>query len=72
MLVRVAGDSIMMSPPFIVSPEEVEEVSILYCLSPSLSYHSRKKKEKYYVFVAEYCYFLTCVLVFFFFFFLDS
>lgn len=27
MLVRVAGDNIMMSPPFIMSPEEVDEVS---------------------------------------------
>lgn len=26
MLVRVAGDSIMMSPPLTISPEEVEEV----------------------------------------------
>lgn len=26
MLVRVAGDNIMMSPPFIISPEEVDEV----------------------------------------------
>jgi len=28
MLVRVAGDSIMMSPPFIISPEEVDEVTL--------------------------------------------
>lgn len=27
MLVRVAGDNIMMSPPFIMSPEEVDEVT---------------------------------------------
>lgn len=27
MLVRVAGDNIMMSPPLIISPEEVDEVS---------------------------------------------
>jgi hypothetical protein len=27
MLVRVAGDLIMMSPPFIISPEEVDEVT---------------------------------------------
>lgn len=26
MLVRVAGDSIMMSPPLIISPEEIDEV----------------------------------------------
>lgn len=26
MLVRVAGDTIMMSPPFIISPQEVDEV----------------------------------------------
>lgn len=26
MLVRVSGDNIMMSPPFIISPEEVDEV----------------------------------------------
>jgi adenosylmethionine-8-amino-7-oxononanoate aminotransferase len=26
MLVRVSGDNIMMSPPFIMSPEEVDEV----------------------------------------------
>lgn len=26
MLVRVAGDNIMMSPPFIMTPEEVDEV----------------------------------------------
>ena len=28
MLVRVAGDTIMMSPPFIISPREVDEVSL--------------------------------------------
>lgn len=27
LLVRVAGDNIMMSPPFIISPEEVDEVT---------------------------------------------
>jgi len=27
MLVRVAGDNIMMSPPYIISPEEVETVT---------------------------------------------
>lgn len=27
MLVRVAGDNIMMSPPYIISPEEVDEVT---------------------------------------------
>lgn len=27
MLVRVAGDNIMMSPPYIISPGEVEEVT---------------------------------------------
>lgn len=26
MLVRVAGDNILMSPPFIISPDEVDEV----------------------------------------------
>lgn len=26
MLVRVSGDNIMMSPPFIISPKEVDEV----------------------------------------------
>ena len=26
MLVRVAGDNIMMSPPFIITPKEVDEV----------------------------------------------
>lgn len=26
MLIRVAGDSIMLSPPLIMTPEEVEEV----------------------------------------------
>lgn len=26
MLVRVSGENIMMSPPFIISPEEVDEV----------------------------------------------
>lgn len=30
MLVRVAGDSIFMSPPFIMSPEEVEELISIY------------------------------------------
>ncbi|XP_058072086.1 probable gamma-aminobutyrate transaminase 3, mitochondrial isoform X2 [Magnolia sinica] len=30
MLVRVAGDNIMMSPPFIISPEEVDELISLY------------------------------------------
>ena len=28
MLVRVSGDTIMMSPPFIISPQEVDEVSL--------------------------------------------
>lgn len=28
MLIRVAGDNIMMSPPFIISPEEVDEVHL--------------------------------------------
>lgn len=37
MLIRVAGDNIMMSPPFIISPEEVDEVPYrflqpIYCL----------------------------------------
>lgn len=32
MLVRVAGDNIMMSPPFIISPEEVDEVGSLFFL----------------------------------------
>jgi 4-aminobutyrate--pyruvate transaminase len=27
MLVRVAGDGIMMSPPYIITPEEVDEVT---------------------------------------------
>lgn len=27
MLVRVAGDNIMMSPPFIITPQEVDEVT---------------------------------------------
>ncbi|KAG1365125.1 gamma-aminobutyrate transaminase 1, mitochondrial [Cocos nucifera] len=30
MLVRVAGDSIMMSPPFIISPSEVDELISIY------------------------------------------
>lgn len=30
MLVRVAGDNIMMSPPFIISPEEVDELVTIY------------------------------------------
>ncbi|PNY09886.1 gamma aminobutyrate transaminase mitochondrial-like, partial [Trifolium pratense] len=30
MLVRVAGDLIMMSPPFIISPEEVDELISIY------------------------------------------
>lgn len=30
MLVRVAGDTIMMSPPFIMSPEEVDEIIRIY------------------------------------------
>lgn len=32
MLVRVAGDNIMMSPPFIISPEEVDEVGFVLLL----------------------------------------
>lgn len=32
MLVRVAGDAIMMSPPFIISPEEVDEVRYLHSI----------------------------------------
>lgn len=27
MLVRVSGDNIMMSPPFIMTPSEIDEVS---------------------------------------------
>lgn len=37
MLVRVAGDTIMMSPPFIISHQEVEEVqcySVLFMITP--------------------------------------
>ncbi|KAF8411280.1 hypothetical protein HHK36_003827 [Tetracentron sinense] len=30
MLVRVAGDNIMMSPPFIISPEEVDQLISIY------------------------------------------
>lgn len=30
MLVRVSGDNIMMSPPFIISPEEVDELISIY------------------------------------------
>ncbi|KAJ0975877.1 hypothetical protein J5N97_017842 [Dioscorea zingiberensis] len=30
MLVRVAGDSMMMAPPFIISPEEVDELISIY------------------------------------------
>ncbi|KAK7258110.1 hypothetical protein RIF29_32562 [Crotalaria pallida] len=30
MLVRVAGDNIMMSPPFIISPEEIDEIISIY------------------------------------------
>ena len=30
MLVRVAGDSIMMSPPLIISPEEIDEVNLRF------------------------------------------
>ncbi|KAH0903967.1 hypothetical protein HID58_043470 [Brassica napus] len=30
MLVRVAGDSIMMSPPLIISPEEIDELITIY------------------------------------------
>ncbi|XP_023523696.1 gamma aminobutyrate transaminase 3, chloroplastic-like isoform X2 [Cucurbita pepo subsp. pepo] len=30
MLIRVAGDSIMMSPPFIISPQEVDELISIY------------------------------------------
>uniref|UniRef100_A0A1J3IH36 Gamma-aminobutyrate transaminase POP2, mitochondrial n=1 Tax=Noccaea caerulescens TaxID=107243 RepID=A0A1J3IH36_NOCCA len=30
MLVRVAGDSIMMSPPLIISPEEIDELIAIY------------------------------------------
>lgn len=30
MLVRVAGDNIMMSPPFIISPDEVDELISIY------------------------------------------
>jgi len=28
MLVRVAGDGILMSPPLIISPEEIDEVNV--------------------------------------------
>ncbi|XP_035550494.1 gamma aminobutyrate transaminase 3, chloroplastic isoform X2 [Juglans regia] len=30
MLVRVAGDNIMMSPPFIISPKEIDELISIY------------------------------------------
>lgn len=29
MLVRVAGDAIMMSPPFVITPEEVDKVCFM-------------------------------------------
>lgn len=29
MLVRIAGDNIMMSPPFIMTPQEVDKVSLI-------------------------------------------
>ncbi|KAL4383742.1 hypothetical protein GQ457_15G024320 [Hibiscus cannabinus] len=28
MVVRVAGDTIMMAPPFIISPQEIDEASL--------------------------------------------
>lgn len=34
MLVRVAGDTIMMSPPFIINPQEVDEVHFSAFLLP--------------------------------------
>lgn len=41
MLVRVAGDNIMMSPSFIITPEEVDEVSLTILLvSAELSRNS--------------------------------
>jgi 4-aminobutyrate--pyruvate transaminase len=30
MLVRVAGDGILMSPPLIISPEEIDELISIY------------------------------------------
>lgn len=43
MLVRVAGDNIMMSPPFIMTPSEIDEVS--YTTIPQYdSYHPEKVK----------------------------
>lgn len=35
MLVRVSGDTITMSPPFCITPEEIDEVP-LYILTPSI------------------------------------
>lgn len=35
MLVRVAGDNIMMCPPFIITPEELDEVGLYNCTSRS-------------------------------------
>ncbi|KAK8635713.1 hypothetical protein V6N13_004438 [Hibiscus sabdariffa] len=30
MVVRVAGDTIMMAPPFIISPQEIDELISIY------------------------------------------
>ena len=40
MLVRVAGDNIMMSPPFIITPEEVDEVGLLLPAITAISIRS--------------------------------
>lgn len=39
MLVRVAGDNIMMSPPLVITPDEIDEVRF-----PMLILHTLKKK----------------------------
>lgn len=40
MLVRVAGDNIMMSPPLVITPDEIDEVRF-----PMLILHTLKKKK---------------------------
>lgn len=37
MLIRVAGDNIMMSPPFIISTEEVDEVPYRFLQPPDVA-----------------------------------
>ena len=53
MLVRVAGDNIMMSPPFIITPEEVDEVGLFTIAACYYCYYDSVQLYRYCLFWAE-------------------